>query len=252
VFIVFDLLATPTGESLVPIQLVQRRTALEAFYHSVRSHEALKLSPFTRNLEQARWWLESEGAVLDGLIAKRLDSVYAPGERAMLKVKKQRTADCVVGGFRYERNSSLVGSLLLGLYNSDGKLDHVGFTATLHDLDRKALTGSLERLITPPGFDGNAPGGPSRWSTERSAEWQPLRPELVVEVRHDHVTGNASGTAPGSCDGGPTRLPANAPLIKSNAQRVPRRWSLNCWRRVKNGSPAAMGAVAGLRRSPHR
>jgi len=138
VFIVFDLLATPTGESLVPIQLVQRRTALEAFYHSVRSHEALKLSPFTRNLEQARWWLESEGAVLDGLIAKRLDSVYAPGERAMLKVKKQRTADCVVGGFRYERNSSLVGSLLLGLYNSDGKLDHVGFTATLHDLDRKA------------------------------------------------------------------------------------------------------------------
>jgi ATP-dependent DNA ligase len=190
VFIVFDLLATPTGESLLPIQLVQRRTALEAFYHSVKAHEALKLSPFTRKLEQARRWLESEGAVLDGVIAKRLDGVYAPGERAMLKVKKQRTADCVVGGFRYERNSSLTGSLLLGLYNDEGKLDHVGFTATLHTLDRKELTEKLERLIMPPGFDGNAPGGPSRWSTERSAEWQPLRPELVVEVRYDHVTGN--------------------------------------------------------------
>ena len=128
--------------------------------------------------------------MLDGVIAKRLDGVYEPGERLMLKMKKQRTADCVVGGFRYQRNSPLVGSLLLGLYNDEGKLDHVGFTSTLHSLDLKELTEKLERLIMPPGFDGNAPGGPSRWSTERSAEWQPLRPELVVEVRYDHVTGN--------------------------------------------------------------
>src|SRR5215471_3266236 len=190
IFIPFDLLAVPGGESLLPRPLVERRHALEAFYQGAGSRESLKLSPFTRRVDEARRWLEAGGGALDGVIAKRLDGIYEPGERAMLKVKKQRTADCVVGGFRYERNSSLVGSLLLGLYNGDGKLDHVGFTATLHDLDRKALAGSLERLITPPGFDGNAPGGPSRWSTERSAEWQPLRPELVVEVRYDHVTGN--------------------------------------------------------------
>lgn len=147
----------------------------------------MRLSPFTRDLAEARLWLEGSGAALDGVIAKRLDGVYQPGERAMLKVKKRRTADCVVGGFRYERNSRVVGSLLLGLYNNQGKLDHVGFTATLRDLDREALTEQLEALIMPPGFTGGAPGGPSRWSTERSGEWQPLRPELVVEVRYDHV-----------------------------------------------------------------
>ena len=106
----------------------------------------------------------------------------------MLKVKRRRTADCVVGGFRYERNRPFVGSLLLGLYNDQGKLDHVGFTATLHDLERKALTGRLDSLVSPPGFTGNAPGGPSRWNTERTGEWVPLRPELVVEVRYDHVS----------------------------------------------------------------
>ena len=149
----------------------------------------MRLSPVTRDVVEARRWLEASGGALDGVIAKRLDGVYQPGERAMLKVKKRRTADCVVGGFRYERNSSRVGSLLLGLYNNEGKLDHVGFTATLHDLDREALTRQLEALIMPPGFTGNAPGGPSRWSTERSGEWQPLRPERVVEVRYDHVSG---------------------------------------------------------------
>lgn len=190
VLILFDLLTTPGGESLLETPLVERRAALEAFYRSLGPHEGLRLSPFTRDLEEARRWLETSGGALDGVIAKRLDGVYQPGERAMLKVKKQRTADCVVGGFRYERNSRLVGSLLLGLYNGEGKLDHVGFTATLHDQDREALTRRLEGLVMPPGFSGNAPGGPSRWSTERSAEWQPLRPELVVEVRYDHVTGD--------------------------------------------------------------
>jgi len=188
IFIPFDLLAVPGGESLLPRPLVERRHALEAFYQGAGSRESLKLSPFTRRVDEARRWLEAGGGALDGVIAKRLDGIYEPGERAMLKVKKQRTADCVVGGFRYERNSRLVGSLLLGLYNDQGRLDHVGFTATLHDLDRTALTKELERLVAPPGFTGSAPGGPSRWGTERSGEWAPLRPELVVEVRYDHVT----------------------------------------------------------------
>jgi ATP-dependent DNA ligase len=122
------------------------------------------------------------------VVAKPLDAPYQPGERTMIKVKCLRTADCVVGGFRYGTGSDEVGSLLLGLYNDEGRLDHVGFTSTISRADRPALTRRLEALIEPPGFTGNAPGGPSRWSTERSTEWQPLRPELVVEVRFDHVT----------------------------------------------------------------
>jgi ATP-dependent DNA ligase len=190
VLILFDMLMTPGGESLLDAPLTRRRAALEAFYRSLGPTEALRLSPFTRDAGEARAWLEAGGGQLDGVIAKRLDGAYLPGERAMLKIKKQRTADCVVGGFRYERNTALVGSLLLGLYNAEGKLDHVGFTATLRDLDRAALTRRLEALVAPPGFTGNAPGGPSRWSTERTGEWEPVRPELVAEVRYDHVSGN--------------------------------------------------------------
>jgi ATP-dependent DNA ligase len=105
-------------------------------------------------------------------------------------VKRLRTADCVVGGFRYLSGKREVGSLLLGLYDDRGKLDHVGFTATITDEQRPALTQRLEALRGPPGFSGKAPGGPSRWKTERSGEWEALRPELVVEVRFDHVTGD--------------------------------------------------------------
>ncbi|HUR43011.1 MAG TPA: ATP-dependent DNA ligase, partial [Aestuariivirga sp.] len=126
----------------------------------------------------------------DGVIAKRLDDAYVPGERIMIKVKRLQTADCVVGGFRYESKSRDVGSLLLGLYNAEGKLDHVGFTSTITDAERPALTRKLEKLRAAPGFTGKAPGGPSRWSTERSGEWEPLKPTLVVEVRFDHVTGD--------------------------------------------------------------
>jgi ATP-dependent DNA ligase len=108
----------------------------------------------------------------------------------MLKVKRLRTADCVVGGFRYASGSHKVGSLLLGLYNDEGKLDHVGFTSTISNAERPALTKKLEALVEPPGFTGKAPGGPSRWSTERSGEWEPVKPKVVVEVRYDHVTGD--------------------------------------------------------------
>ncbi len=122
-------------------------------------------------------------------MAKRVDGPYEPGIRAMLKVKPVRTADCVVGGFRYQTGSREVGSLLLGLYDEAGKLDHVGFTSTISNVERAAMTKMLEGLIAPPGFTGKAPGGPSRWSTERSAAWEPLKPKVVVEVRYDQVTG---------------------------------------------------------------
>jgi ATP-dependent DNA ligase len=107
----------------------------------------------------------------------------------MQKIKHQRTADCVVGGFRYGEGSKQIGSLLLGLYDDEGLLHHVGFTSSFKGDERKQITARVEPLIEPPGFTGRAPGGPSRWSTKRSSEWQPLRPELVVEVAFDHFTG---------------------------------------------------------------
>lgn len=188
IFILFDCLMTADEASLVQAPLKNRRAALEDFFESSGHQASLKLTPYTRDYHQAQRWLSRAGGALDGVVAKRLDGVYQPGERAMLKVKRMRTADCVVGGFRYEHGTRQVGSLLLGLYNKAGKLDHVGFTSSIADVDRKALTRRLEAIVAGPGFTGNAPGGPSRWSTERSAEWEPLRPKLVVEVRYDHVT----------------------------------------------------------------
>jgi ATP-dependent DNA ligase len=130
------------------------------------------------------------GTALDGVIAKRRDLSYQSGERTgMQKIKRQRTADCVVGGFRYLEKEPVVGSLLLGLYNDSGELDHVGFTSAIQAGERPVLTKKLKKLIKPPGFTGKAPGGPSRWSTKRSTEWQPLDPKLVVEVQFDHFTG---------------------------------------------------------------
>ena len=108
----------------------------------------------------------------------------------MQKIKPARTADCVVGGFRYAEGKKVVGSLLLGLYDERGLLHHVGFTSSLKATERAAMTEMLEAIIEPPGFTGRAPGGPSRWSTRRSSEWKPLRPQIVVEVVYDHFTGD--------------------------------------------------------------
>ncbi len=189
--ILFDMLIAPTGTVLMDRPLRQRRKALETFMKKAAVPKRLGLSPCTTDHSKAAQWLHEAGnGGTDGVIAKRLDDAYAPGERAMIKVKRLRTADCVVGGFRYGSDSRQVGSLLLGLYDADGKLDHVGFTSTITDAERLPLTRRLEKLRGPPGFTGKAPGGPSRWSTERSGEWEPLRPELVVEVRFDHVTGD--------------------------------------------------------------
>jgi ATP-dependent DNA ligase len=188
--ILFDCLMTPNGEVLLDRPLTERRQALEAFFASLGETEGLRLSPNTRKTGEAQRWLAKAGGALDGVVAKRLDGPYVPGERAMLKVKRLRTADCVVGGFRYGTDSDLVGSLLLGLYDDEGRLDHVGFTSTIANAERAALTKRLEKLKGGPGFTGDAPGAPSRWSTERSTEWVPLKPELVVEVRYDHVTGD--------------------------------------------------------------
>ena len=189
--IVFDLLVDAGGESLADQPLARRRERLERFAQRVlRRNGQIRLSTATVDHKQATRWLRAAGANVDGVIAKRLDLPYASGERAaMQKIKRIRSADCVVGGFRYASNEKIVGSLLLGLYDDEGLLNHVGFTANLSRTERAKLTRKLESLVAPPGFTGRAPGGPSRWSTKRSTEWQPLKPRLVVEVEYDHFSG---------------------------------------------------------------
>jgi ATP-dependent DNA ligase len=151
----------------------------------------IRLSPATTKLAEAKGWLKRVGATLDGIIAKRRDVAYQSDNRTgMQKIKNYRSADCVVGGFRYNEGKRVIGSLLLGLYDRAGLLHHVGFTSTIRREEKPALTAKLEKLIAPPGFTGGAPGGPSRWSTKRSAEWHPLKPKLVVEVCYDHFTGD--------------------------------------------------------------
>jgi ATP-dependent DNA ligase len=187
--VVFDLLAQGS-RALFERPLRDRRAWLEKFMKSPDMRaDGLSLSPATFDIRQARRWLSASGAALDGVMAKRADLPYHSGDRhAMVKVKRRRTADCVVGGFRYASEGRIVGSLLLGLYDAKGVLHHVGFTSSLKRADRAALTPKLETLVKPPGFTGRAPGGPSRWSTERSSEWQPLAPKLVVEVEFDHFS----------------------------------------------------------------
>src|SRR5438477_10640285 len=189
--IVFDLLVDERGEPLANKVLSERRQRLDAFAKKYfAKNKSIELSPQTRELKVARDWLAGAGVDLDGVIAKRSDLPYQSGNRhGMVKVKRLRTADCVVGGFRYASAGKVVGSLLLGLYDQKGRLHHVGFSSSFKADEKPALTKKLEKLIKPPGFTGNASGGPSRWATERSAEWQPLAPKLVVEVQYDHFTG---------------------------------------------------------------
>ena len=189
-FVAFDLLVDGRGKSLVEKPFAERRAALERWYATaVPAGARVWLSPAAPSMTSVKQWFRSIGGGLDGVVAKRLDLPYESGERAMRKMKQMRTADCLVGGFRYASNARIVGSLLLGLYDDEGLLNHVGFCSTMKAAEREKLTPKLEKLIKKPGFTGQAPGGPSRWSTERSAKWEPLAPKLVVEVQYDHFSG---------------------------------------------------------------
>lgn len=189
--IVFDLLADQDGRSILDAPLSLRRERLERFAADNLTRRGLiLLSPATTRLAEALAWLEQSGDALDGIVAKRRDLGYRSGDRSgMQKIKNYRSADCVVGGFRYGEGRKTVGSLLLGLYDEAGLLHHVGFTSGLRARDKEELTEKLEALVAPPGFTGSAPGGPSRWSSKRSSQWLPLRPSLVVEVAYDHFAG---------------------------------------------------------------
>ena len=193
ILIVFDLLVDEKGRSLVEEPLAKRRPLLESFAKRFFPKAGrFRLSPATTDVAAARKWLSGGGKAVDGIIAKRLDLDYDSnsGERTgMKKVKLKSTADCVIGGFRYGTGSRVIGSLLLGLYDAKGLLHHVGFSSSIKAKDKAKLTRELLAMRKPPGFTGRAPGGPSRWSTERTGEWEPLAPTLVAEVEYDHFTG---------------------------------------------------------------
>lgn len=183
----FDCLSID-GQELLEHPLNERRSHLEAF-HRAHGGPSMLLSARTLDTSVAKEWLARSGGALDGVVAKRVDEPYRRGERAMLKVKQHRTADCVVGGFRRVKDGEGVASLLLGLYDDAGLLNHVGFTSNIAAHERLEVLRRLEPLIETPGFTGKAPGGPSRWNNGKESEWEPLRSELVVEVIYDQVTG---------------------------------------------------------------
>jgi ATP-dependent DNA ligase len=193
-FLAFDLLQKGRiGLAAAP--LARRRRLFEAFAaRCFPGAKLFRLSPASRKLKDAERWLASAGGGSDGVIAKRLDLPYQAGNRdGMQKIKRHRSADCVIGGFRYgeklQAGRKVVGSVLLGLYDADGLLHHVGFSSGIKAKDKPALTDKLEAAKRNRSFTGNAPGGPSRWSTKRSSQWQPVTPKYVVEVSYDHFTG---------------------------------------------------------------
>lgn len=196
-FLCFDLLLDDKGRLLTGEPLQERKKALRDFFEPIPKKGGVRLSPSTRDLAVAQRWLSNLATVgFDGVVAKRLDERYHSGDRkAMLKIKRLRTADCVVGGFRYASKAKVVGSLLLGLHDANGKLNHVGFTSSFTADAREKLLKTLEPFISAEqmgkdiGFSGNAPGGPSRWATERSTEWVALENKLVCEVQYDHFSG---------------------------------------------------------------
>src|SRR5262245_9781748 len=225
--IVFDLLVGADNRPLVDRPLSERRQALEHFFASqVRDTTHIRLSPATTNVTKTKSWLARSGTMLDGVVAKRLNVEYRSDDRTgMQKIKNYRSADCVVGGFRYGEGTRLVGSLLLGLYDKRDLPHHVGFTSAIKRDEKAKLTRKLKSLIAPPGFTGRAPGGPSRWSTRRSDEWEPLKPKLVVEVRYDHFSDE--------------RFRHGTTLLRWRPDKAPRQCTFEQVKRVK-GNPLAL------------
>ena len=182
--VVFDLLAHKHGRSLLDKPFSDRRAALEAAFRQIGRNANFVLSKATTSRDTARGWLTHLGHGLDGIVAKRLDQPYQPGERAMQKYKLWQTLDCVVGGIYYKAGTQTVEYLLMGLYDNDGLLNYVG-RCGIGD-NGEEITKLLKPLIGGPGFTGNAPGGTSRWSG-RERKPVPLQPKLVAEVSADHI-----------------------------------------------------------------
>jgi ATP-dependent DNA ligase len=189
-YFAFDLLYAH-GKLLIEQPIEKRRQQLEKFFEkAIADHSLIRLSPATTDRKVAReWFSKYSGVGLDGVMAKRLGERYHSGDReGMVKVKHLKTADCVVGGFRYGEGTKAVGSLLLGLYDEQRRLVYIGHTSSIKKADRQKLTKKLEAMRAENPFEVRVPGSPSRWATERSGEWEPVRPELVCEVEYDYFS----------------------------------------------------------------
>src|SRR3954470_7270456 len=188
-YFAFDLLVMK-GKLIADKPIEERREQLERFIESVPEGSLIRISPATTERKVASDWFNKFGSAgLDGVMAKRLGEPYHSGDReGMVKVKHLKTADCVVGGFRYGEGTRSVGSLLLGLYDDEGRLVYIGHSSSIKKNERAALTKQLEALRGENPFEVRVPGGPSRWASEKSSEWEPLRPELVCEVEYDYFS----------------------------------------------------------------
>ena len=194
-FVAFDLLALGDDDLQVEPYAVRRRTLEQALASAA---PPVHLTPVTTRPDVARdWFSRFEGAGLDGVVVKDGELRYQPDKRAMMKVKHERTADCVVGGFRWHKTGGVVGSLLLGLFDGHGVLHHVGVASGFSAARRQELVATLDpyRNDAAGGHPwlgegtpaGRVPGGQSRWSAGKDLSWEPLRPDLVVEVAYDHL-----------------------------------------------------------------
>ena len=188
-YLAFDLLYAK-GKLLVDQPIEKRRKALEAFFKTARAPKLIQLAPATTDRKVAGEWFRDFGSSgLDGVMAKRLGEPYHSGDReGMVKIKNFKTADCVVGGFRYGEGTKTVGSLLLGLYDEEGRLVHIGHTSSISKNDRATVTKRLEALRGESAFEVRVPGGPSRWASGRSGDWEPVKPKLVCEVEYDYFS----------------------------------------------------------------
>ena len=188
-YFAFDLLALKSKD-LTKLPIEERREKLNAFFEGEVKNDLISLSPATTDRKVALQWFDKFGTLgLDGVMAKRIGEPYHSGDReGMVKVKHLKTADCVVGGFRYGEGTKTVGSLLLGLYDDEGRLVYIGHTSSIRKSDRADLTKKLEAIEDENPFEVRVPGGPSRWASEKSSEWIPVRPELVCEVEYDYFS----------------------------------------------------------------
>lgn len=230
VLIIFDLLADDRGKSLLALDLKNRRARLESFADKYLSGQSsIRLSPVTLQVAQARRWFNAKGSDLDGVIAKQNNLPYRSGNRdGMQKIKHRRTADCVVGGFRYLNGKKSVGSLLLGLFDSKQRLNHVGFTSSFSAAERTRITEIVEPLKGGEGFSGRAPGGPSRWNGGQEKKWEPLEPKLVVEVAYDHFTSD--------------RFRHGTKMLRWRPDKKPKQCTLD---QVDSGKGTALKLIAG-------
>jgi ATP-dependent DNA ligase len=225
-FFAFDLLALKS-KNFTTLPIEERREKLNAFFENV-DHELLHLSPATTERKVALQWFEKFGTFgLDGVMAKRLGEPYHSGDReGMVKVKHLKTADCVVGGFRYGEGTKYVGSLLLGLYDDEGRLVYIGHSSSIKKDDRADLTKRLESMRAENPFEVRVPGGPSRWATAKSSEWEPVRPELVCEVEFDYFSQGRFRHGSKFLRWRPDKLPSQCTMEQVQPAKSPRNASL--------------------------